>query len=388
MSNRVIVESLIRDNSVNGVSRISALVNGLPLWFESSDTDLSMSPEGFASALLVPAMSHGLDLVFENPLSPVWLENSRMLMEYFSKHWNWRPIKIESAPSSRLQTCTQTAKRALCFSGGVDSFYSLLTYPEQINTLITVHGYDIRLSEDKGGHIACDHVRQVAAAMNIDAVIVRTNYREHPVAGRKYKYSYGGALSGIGHLVNNTGELIISSGLRFDEVFPNGSQWQTDPFWSSETMKVVHYGAHFNRDQKLRAIAANPLVPKHLRVCQENLERKFEISDFLNCGRCQKCIRTLLVLQQENILDKLETFQNKKDLDIYLDNLMEIGDYLFASYEEICRRGIDKKYERSIRALICRSRFFKKIKCSGRSSKRRVFKLLRLADALKRKLHL
>lgn len=388
MNNRIIVEALNCNNSIDGVSRVSALVDGVPLWFESSDAELYPSPEGFGSVLLVSAMSHGRDIVFEDPLCPVWLENTRKLMDYFSKWRNWKPIKIEAQSSTRQPFGRLTGKRVLCFSGGVDSFYSLLTYPASINTLIMVHGYDIYLNDDTGGRTAYNHVRDVAAAMSIDVALIRTNYREHPVAGRKYRYAYGGALSGIGHLVNNTGELIISSGFRYDSAETDGSHWQTDPLWSSETMKVIHYGAQLTRDEKTRVIATNPLVRKHLRICQQNLYGKFEISEFLNCGRCQKCVRTLLVLQQAGGIDALDTFQNKSNLDVFLDKVMKINYYLFKSYEEICRLGVDKKCEQSIRSLMRRSRILNKIEWTGRRGQKTVFNLIRLLDFMKKKINL
>ena len=388
MNKPVFVESLVQEDRAGGVSRVSANVGGEPLWFESADTKLRLSPEGFGSALLVPAMSHGRDLIFEDPLCPVWLANTRKLMELFSEWFGWNPIKIESTSSCRNPPVSDLpGKRYLCFSGGVDSFYSLLTYPEKIDALMMVHGYDIRLDDEDGARIAFEHVRQVAVEMNLDAVMVRTNYREHSVAGKKYKYAYGGALACAGHLLFCADELIISSGSQYDETPINGSHWMFDSLWSSKAVKITPYGAHLTRGSKLLKISENPVVRRHLHVCQENLTGVFELSGkFMNCGRCQKCIRTLLVLHQAGDISDLETFENKGNLDEFLGKTMQIDVHLFDAYHEICRRGVDEKTERSIRALIRRSKVLNRMGWAGRRGRKMVFRIFRQVDAVERKI--
>lgn len=383
-SEPVLVRSLFCDAQRSGVSRVTALVDGKPLWFESSDTELLCSPEGFASALLVPAMSHGKDLVFEDPLCETWLENTRQLIKVFSQWWGWSPIKVSSLSKRPVEKRIADG-RALCFSGGVDSFYSLITYPEPIDTLILVQGYDINIDDNVGAQHTFNHMKLVAAARGIDAVMVKTNFREHHIGGKKYKHAFGGALAAIGHLVGDTRELIISSGYRYDEARPYGSHWQTDILWSSAGMKVVHYGAELNRDQKLRTIAAEPLVRKHLRTCQENLSDSFQISDkIMNCGRCLKCIRTLLVFQQEGGIDDLDIFENRSDLDVHLYRHQDIDEYFFGLYEEICRYGVSKTCELSIRALIRRSKIMRKFNWAGRKGRRLIFAFFRAYDSIER----
>ena len=47
----------IAHNAAGGVSTVSALVDGVPLWFNSKDVSLSPSPEALDSALLIPSMA-------------------------------------------------------------------------------------------------------------------------------------------------------------------------------------------------------------------------------------------------------------------------------------------------------------------------------------------
>lgn len=58
-------------------------------------------------------------------------------------------------------------------------------------------------------------------------------------------------------------------------------------------------------NDKIEAIADNPIAQKYLHVCVET-DR--------NCGRCEKCLRTLLSLDAANLLDN---FKKSFNLDYY-----------------------------------------------------------------------
>lgn len=386
MRKHVIVSALSHDQVNSGVSRISAMVGEESLWFETADTDLVLSPEAFASALLVPAMSHGLDLVFEDSLSNVWLDNSRKLIELFSQWWGWTPITITSLSKETVQRGVSHG-RALCFSGGVDSFFSLLTYPEPIDKLVLVQGYDIDVNDNEGAQYAFDHLSQVAVDRGIQAVMVKTNFREHSVSGKKYKHAFGGALAAIGHMLSDTSELIISASYSYEDAVPYGSHWKSDHLYSSEAMSFVHYGAELHRNQKIQQIAKTPIFRKHMRVCQNNLKGLFHLSDkAINCGVCQKCIQTLLVLQQEGSIEDLEIFKNRTNFAQYIYQHPGTVEYYLEVYEEILRRGVDKQLELSIRALIRRSKIMRKFDWSGRRGRKLVFPFLKVFDSIEKKL--
>ncbi|MEZ4601673.1 MAG: hypothetical protein R2940_17930 [Syntrophotaleaceae bacterium] len=383
---QILVGELFHEETEAGIHRVSARVGAELLWFESSNAQLRLSPEGFASALLIPAMSHGRNLVFEDPLCPEWLANTGRIMDYFSRWMGWKPIRIESRFSGARPEPSPGVRRALCFSGGVDSFFSLLTYPKPIDTLVLIHGYDIWLNDEEGARVVFETVQRVAAEKGLHAALIRTNYRDHPIAGRKYRFSYAGALAAIGHLLDGVGELVVSSGLPRREASFNGSNCETDPLWSSKVMKVDHYGGDFTKNQKIRAIAASRLAQQNLRICQQNFYGSFELSEkFLNCGCCQKCIRTMLVLQQEGHLEDFAVFANKTDLPMHLDRVMKVPPVFIPAFDEIRRGGVDRQAERAIRALKRRSKLLNRMEWAGRRGVKGVFRVIRLLDALERK---
>ena len=164
----------------DGLYTVTAIVDGEPLWFQSSDHPLRIAPEGFASALLIPAVYLGRDLVFEDALCPLWLEHAHQLMDIYHEWWGWPPIQISSSQRN-TPVHYEGDKTGLCFSAGIDSFYSLTTYPEPINYIILVHGYDVALSDDDGAAHAFENIRQVAEKYAVKPIAVKTNIRQHHV---------------------------------------------------------------------------------------------------------------------------------------------------------------------------------------------------------------
>ncbi len=342
--------------------RISAEVNGEPLWFESEDAPLSPSPEAFANALLVPAMIQGTNLEFTDPLCNEWLENSNKLMKIYNDWFDWEIISINS-PKAEPSIIDRGNKIALCFSGGVDSFHSLFTYPKEISYLVMVHGYDIALSDTKGADIVFNHIKGVADEIGLPAIKITTNYRHHGITGKKYRYSFEGALAAISNLITDINELVISSDYSREALqnFNACSHWMTAPLRSTKETNFTHYGDTFTRDEKLRQIAKKPLLKKHLRVCQENLKPSFHFSsDALNCGECDKCIRTIISLMQEGALEGSTVFQSTNNIYQKIDAINSVPSYSLVTYAELINLGLDEKLTRSINALIMRTNFINK----------------------------
>jgi len=65
----------------------------------------------------------------------------------------------------------------------------------------------------------------------------------------------------------------------------------TDPLLSSEAFRIVHDGAAFTRMEKVETIADWPEALQDLRVCWAGTARD------RNCGRCSKCVRTILAFR-------------------------------------------------------------------------------------------
>jgi hypothetical protein len=349
MSQTINVTRLSR-TSEDGLCRVEAQVEGSPLWFESSDTLLRLAPEAFASALLVPALHQNSDLAIDAPLDSMWLSNAQMLMSAFEKWWGYRPITV-TGTEGNTGSAEQGTATALCFSGGVDSFFNLLRGQYPVDCIVFAHGYDIPLRDTDRVDSFRPSLQSISEATGTTLAVIRTNLREHPVfSDVRWQHAHGGALAALGHVMAGIRRLLLSASYPYEMNRPWGSHWTTDPLWSSQQLEVVHEGASFWRGDKLRRIADEPLVRNHLRVCWEGR------TSSLNCCRCEKCLRTMLILAQCGKLDAFAAFPDKTNLAQYLDELEAISTDLMHVYRSLLRHGLDPELSRAVRSLLKRSR--------------------------------
>ncbi len=77
--------------------------------------------------------------------------------------------------------------------------------------------------------------------------------------------------------------------------------------FSTSQLKIISSGSEGDRNDKINFIADKPIAQKYLHVCLKRGER--------NCGRCDKCLRTLIAL---DAINKLDDFRESFDIDDYL----------------------------------------------------------------------
>jgi hypothetical protein len=349
--------SNIRASFNRGCHRVTADVDGVPLWYESDEAELRTSPEAFGSTLLLPALHRKRRLSFDAPLDAAWLSNVGRLMKVWRGWWGYPELPPRAEPRRDFdKTARETA---LCFSGGVDSFYSLLHGEHRPDLLVAVHGFDIPLRDRTRMAAFEESLRTVAARAGAKAVVIRTNFREHPAAGRAglWERAHGGALAAAGHLLaGRVGRLVISSTYPGHNPQPWGSSSLTDHLWSSDRLEVFHCGAEVWREEKLRFLARDPLAREHLRVCWENRSPQG------NCSRCGKCLVTMLLLAEFGALDDFTAFDRAADLAGRVNALPYITSYLIKLDKLVRRGGLDPELIEAVRKLIKRSRRVKRIR--------------------------
>src|SRR5690606_28954999 len=88
----------------------------------------------------------------------------------------------------------------------------------------------------------------------------------------------------------------------------------------------------------------------HLRVCWENANAD------VNCSRCEKCIRTELILAACGKHDRFTVFQPAATLARRVDDIAKIPDApLLIPYRSALELGLDPAVARAVRALLRRS---------------------------------
>jgi hypothetical protein len=358
----------VQATSRNGSHRVTAEVAGREVWFESRDLPLHASVEAFGSALLIPALYDGSRLELDQAVCPTWQEGAREAVTLSSRWWQLPLLLPETKPLTTTSPA-RAAGAALCFTGGLDSFHSLLRGSHRPTMLVFVHGYDITLADEPRLRAFVPSLQQVSAHCDARAVIISTNLREHPlVAAAPWIHTHGGALAAIGHLLSDHApRLVIGSSVPRAYNISWGSHWQLDPLWSSGAMAITHDGDMFSREQKAWTVAHEPLVKQHLRVCWENR------SPTGNCSVCDKCVNAMLLLHQVGQLEAYTVFQKPQSFVTLLDTLPRTT--FVRVYRAMCQRGLSSEVEAAVQRLLQRTERHAK-RQAFRRSVRRIFNRL------------
>ena len=282
--------------------------HGELLWFElpaSLAAEVSTSGNPWLVALLPIAVWLQEPLRLPVPVDPVLLENCRAIMGvWHSWHRKRPPITIE-ADVRDAPALSNARGTGLFFSGGVDSFYSLIPEasgtPSRITDLLLVHGADIPIHDSESFARLLPRMAEVARAFDAGIVGIATNLRATRWGRADWAHLAHGALlaaSGL-FLEPRLSQLIISSSAPHYRLRPYGSHPATDPLFSTARTKVVHHGADVDRPEKIKAIAFHPEVARHLRVC-------WIAKTDTNCGRCPKCLHTMVGLELFGALARSE----------------------------------------------------------------------------------
>jgi hypothetical protein len=336
----------VRRASGDRGERVTAEIAGAPLWFESADAPLDPCVEAFASALFQPALRAGARVVADTPLDSVWLAGTARLPALYASWWGWSAEYPVEHPDGTATQSAPASAAAACFTGGVDSFYTLLVGGRRFERLLFVHGYDIAL-DDHARFAAFDAtLREVAAATGTIPLRMRTNLREHPVASSvNWELTHGAALAAAGLVAAPAiGSLTIPSSYRRELLRPWGSHPDTDPAWSTSRVAIVHDDFTLGREAKLAAIVHEPLVARHLRVCYENRTPE------ANCSACLKCVRTLIAISAHRRIDAFTTFDRSVPVAARIDALRSISEHLLPPW----RTMLDLDLEPDVRAALVR----------------------------------
>jgi hypothetical protein len=336
-------------------SRVSASVSEDPVWFASSDEKLVPANEAWASAMLIPALHQQESLKICDALDRHWFENHLKLVSIFKEWWNY-PAQSPIRSAHCIDRVTEGSETGLMFTCGADSFHSLLTQKDAVDSLIYVVGYDVTLNDNKRANTVISHVRRVAAECGTRAIIVYSNLREHPHFSKvSWNQTHGAGLAAVGHVLSGSlNTLLISASHGRMNPAPWGSHPHTDPLWSSGNLRIEYLSPATKRLDRLLAIADSPLVQRYLRVCWRN------VGDDLNCSKCEKCVRTMLSLEIAGTLSRCPSFRGHTQLAERIRDLPPMAptelEILF--WEEMLDRDFEPRLQRAVRDLMQRSGYF------------------------------
>ena len=196
---------------------------------------------------------------------------------------------------------------AVLFSGGLDSFHTLLSHIDERPRLVALWGADVAYDNAEGWEQALGQIRDTARQFHLPYHAVHTDFRTviDEWALTKYVRTFDSRLGwwhdfqhGIGIVSHvaplafayGLGKVYIASSFTPDQVYTSASDPTIEGRMRFGGAAVIHDGYRFDRQAKLRAVcgyARENGVCIPLRVCWLSKDGK-------NCCACEKCYRTML----------------------------------------------------------------------------------------------
>ncbi|HXJ34313.1 MAG TPA: hypothetical protein VMS22_09790 [Candidatus Eisenbacteria bacterium] len=320
------------------------------LWYEASTGPIASGCEPFVAATFVPALRAATNV---RPALPISGRLLASLPDVADVLCAWDPLFRRVAVDAEAAPVAATGDDrgiGCFFSCGVDSFDSVLSHRDEITALVFVYAYEPRLldPETRAAHIRV--VRSAAAELGKPLIEIDTNVWSFADSHVSFHLHYiSSFLASVALLLApRLHKIYIPSTWSYTSLFPWGSHPLLDPLWSSDDIEIVHDGLARMRPQKVARIAASDTALRHLRVCYASTKPT------LNCGRCEKCLRTMAALRMAGALGRCTTFDVPFDVDALA--AVSPGPELLYAYRNLLRHlhatADDPPLEAAIRQVI------------------------------------
>ncbi|MGF1572838.1 MAG: hypothetical protein ACFCU1_07185 [Sumerlaeia bacterium] len=318
------VEKTCQQNTV----RVSAWVdspkigNDREIWFEFSaefEPLVSNHADAFLPLLQIPSCVYGEELEFIPPLSEQLYHHHKIPMsiqttwfpELHSIQVNAHNLVRRSRPQEQENT---TPLVGTFFSAGVDSFYTLIKnhqqenhspYNPKITHLIMMQGYENPLKIDEAGAFKQELLARTAKDFGLAGIHGKSNFRDVFEDVKWGPYYHGAGLAAAALLLSQgLSSVYVPASCHWNNLFPWGSHPLLDPAWESEILSLIHDGCEASRMEKTRFCAEQDIrFLSSLYVCVGKGKNN------VNCGGCNKCIRTETTLEILGLLNNAKTFE-------------------------------------------------------------------------------
>jgi hypothetical protein len=287
-------------------------------WFDVPATyaaELATSGNPWLACLL-PLVAHtGERLRLPLPVDRALLANAERLMRIWQA---WYPdvtvAPVEAEPAEQAAD-GRAVRAASFFSGGVDSFFTVLRCRDvappaertPVDDLITVWGFDVPLERPDAFTRLRHRHEAVARELGKQFIDVATNLRSTRWSAAQWSYlAHGAALAGVALSLERRFHTVYLAGSgSYRDVRPWGSHPITDPLFSTRRTSIVFDAGAYLRTDKIEHVATSATALRALHVC-------FETASDENCGVCGKCQRTMLALELFGALERCTTFPSTR----------------------------------------------------------------------------
>ncbi|MBX9951242.1 MAG: hypothetical protein K2Y39_18890 [Candidatus Obscuribacterales bacterium] len=272
------------------------------LWYmvpEELGENLTGSAEPYIIAAIFAAMSTKANVHVHGTVSPFLIRN---LMEYQAYWYANSPAKynrVEITADTEAETDVfPDMDRSICaFSGGLDSCFTIYRHASgicgrlkrNIGAALFVHGFDIPLEDESAFQRAYRTNQDTLKSVGIPLYTVKSNHR---LLFTDWNETHAaGIASCLTLFKRGFSEGMIPGTYCYNDLAPLwGSNPTSDHLMSSRNFSIFHDGAIWNRGSKLYHLREWQTAYERIRVCYSNIQKD------QNCGRCGKCLITLLLI--------------------------------------------------------------------------------------------
>jgi len=264
----------------------------LPTDYADAITDYA---DPFLLGILKRAMQEKQDIYVKGKVSLTLLRNLREFQFAWSQ---WLPEKFSQVSITAEQIIDKPQSKTnqggiVAFSGGVDASFTLwdnLVNPDNIcrysiKAAVMIHGFDIKLENVTGFERAFQKAKNITDAIGIPILSIATNLRHEP-----WFHVHGAALASCLTLLSgkyDKGFIASSESYADRNLNSCGSNCVSDHLLSSNNMSIIHQGTGLSRIEKEGKLGSWEVAMQNLRVC-------WQTDTTENCGKCEKCIHTML----------------------------------------------------------------------------------------------
>lgn len=274
-------------------------------YFAGPELDPMAGLEAGLILALLPGMRLRRPIHVKGVVSSTVIQGARDFMIILARHFpEFSPVQITADSYVRLSPLA-VPRVASFFSGGVDSFFTLIKGKEDIKDVVFIHGFDMSIKALERRAVVIGKIAQAASEMGVRLIEVETNLtviiKEF---GDWLRHGHGLGMVAVSRVLSgDISEIRIPGSYSIDQQKPWGSWLATDPLFSDERLKVTHDACLATRSDKIRTISHNGVALNYLRVCSEK-----KAGDVYNCCRCEKCLRTMTALYALRALERAGSF--------------------------------------------------------------------------------
>ena len=338
--------------------------------------DINPREDVFLPALVIAALVNGEDLDLDGmKIDPLLLRNC---LAAARQHRAWVPrFRMPQVTNFVEDAAPRPAdpRVASFFSGGIDSLFTLLRHSPSSrsdSTRVTEDDVSIALHVFHSADAA-----RITRNLEAEAVLGRgaasLGARLVPVFSNVMSFdnewfqnyarvTHAAGLASIARFFSaNLSACLIASSHTFGDLQAWGSSPIVDPLYSGRDLDIKHDGSTFKRFEKTEFLSGSSTALAAINVCDRLIDSK----GYVNCSRCQKCLRTMTALDLCGVTGAdapafdWTNYTQKSFGEIYLKNWSErsFAQELVQAAELRGRTDI----ARSIRSAIWRSSFLSPI---------------------------